>query len=1202
MVTLLVGMVLIMSTMVNTGLRSAGTQMTADSSRQSALYALDLALGELQVAAGPDQRVTATADILSEGTTTTPATGHAKWAGVWDTAGYDPLAPTTKKFVAWLVSGKNVAGQFALPSGTTNSTLSAAKAAASDEVTLFNGKNADGTPNATSTVKVPKVLIDRDAITGAERHFAFWVEDEGVKADLRWNEGGFTTAAAKQQSRLASSPGPDFGQFGAPFTPTYPLDTTTNGWLATAAKAGDAADLNPLLSATSTWLQANRHDMTIGSQGVLADVKRGGLRRDLSLAFEMDGTADTTPAMTRFNNQTKEFTGTGDLTTDPLSAADPTYKVDNIIQRHLYSYVPRAGHRVRGPTWHVLRDYYNLYKRTQTSGSGYTMTARSINDVTPAPLGAGCADLHGINTGMVETQETLKAAPSNPLTLGAYRYMPLRGNYSPVLLSTRFILSAVAVDKGVAPNTANQATLALGLEPIFYLWNPYNVTLKMDNVSVRLSDGNSAPFMLTITVVDGGTSTEHPVIPNMAWLFSSNGGNGRTVYSLTDNGSSLTIAPGEVVVFSPTATVSATSFQSPTGNIIPASPGYNISSNGGIVFRKIKITGGSNFGTATTNALPITVSNATTIKIQVDLSTTAAVLPYTYLNFTPANITSPTTTNAYPIQQTYLNLMAAKDGEAPSPGTISGILATDIDNRKEYLAQMTYNLKPTSAVVYTKSTGGTATSPPVELFARTNPLAVSARNTPWRFSPFDHFLSMSTGTSINTLLNAGGQSVTALNAGRNGFYGKDYDTSGKSFIPMVSIPTGPILSLAAFRHAALSLNATDPLHQVGNSLSNPYIPGTDLAGLVDDGQFKTRKDDLTDSIAWTYDSSWLINDALWDRYFLSGIAPPFSTDASGYSATATTASTLTQFFSATPAAANANPALRPINSTSKTISSIISDLSGNNGYKHMAAYSMINGAFNINSTSIPAWTALLSANRDLKVAYTEPSTSATATDSTTGTPFPKTAQPSGPSTDAWTGFRRLTTPEITGLATAIVAQIKLRGPFQSISDFINRRLSTDAYGYWGAVQAAIQATGINSGISGIDDQGTTPSYTLTGESVTCFLNESPGTGSTATGINGSIMQADIIEPISSRLSARSDTFKIRAYGETRGRDGKRTSKACIEAVVQRVPEYFDPTNNPWDDDTVQSSAALTADNKKFGRRFKIIQQRWLNPDEFAPNS
>ena len=76
----------------------------------------------------------------------------------------------------------------------------------------------------------------------------------------------------------------------------------------------------------SDWLRDQRAHFTWGSRGVLADVKQGGLRRDLSLAFEMDGDADITaseqPAL--FNQQVGEFVG-------PL--ANPA---------------PRTAHRARG--------------------------------------------------------------------------------------------------------------------------------------------------------------------------------------------------------------------------------------------------------------------------------------------------------------------------------------------------------------------------------------------------------------------------------------------------------------------------------------------------------------------------------------------------------------------------------------------------------------------------------------------------------------------------------------------------------------------------------------------------------------------------------------------------------------------------------------------------------------------------------------
>ena len=63
--------------------------------RANARMALMMALGELQKAAGPDQRVSATASILGSTTNpyatgTTAADGRKHWVGVWDTSSYRP--------------------------------------------------------------------------------------------------------------------------------------------------------------------------------------------------------------------------------------------------------------------------------------------------------------------------------------------------------------------------------------------------------------------------------------------------------------------------------------------------------------------------------------------------------------------------------------------------------------------------------------------------------------------------------------------------------------------------------------------------------------------------------------------------------------------------------------------------------------------------------------------------------------------------------------------------------------------------------------------------------------------------------------------------------------------------------------------------------------------------------------------------------
>ena len=79
------------------------------------------------------------------------------------------------------------------------------------------------------------------------------------------------------------------------------------------------------------------------------------------------------------------------------------------------------------------------------------------------------------------------------------------------------------------------------------------------------------------------------------------------------------------------------------------------------------------------------------------------------------------------------------------------------------------------------------------------------------------------------------------------------------------------------------------------------------------------------------------------------------------------------------------------------------------GYKKLGAYSMIKGAFNVNSTSVKAWAAMLRSNRNLALDDT-----GNNTQTGTGTPY---ASLKTPVTDAgadtgWDGFSRLTDDEI----------------------------------------------------------------------------------------------------------------------------------------------------------------------------------------------
>ena len=101
---------------------------------------------------------------------------------------------------------------------------------------------------------------------------------------------------------------------------------------------------------------------------------------------------------------------------------------------------------------------------------------------------------------------------------------------------------------------------------------------------------------------------------------------------------------------------------------------------------------------------------------------------------------------------------------------------------------------------------------------------------------------------------------------------------------------------------------------------------------------------------------------------------------------------------------------------------------------------------------------------------------------------------------------------------------------------------------------------------------------------------------TTEGIAADIRQAEVLRALAPRLSARSDTFRIRAYGEVRDAAGNIMATATCEAVVQRLPEYVDPEtdpndNEPWDESNLNTT------NQIYGRRFEIRSFRWLDDKE-----
>jgi hypothetical protein len=1137
-------------------LRSSTQGQSMAVAQANARLALMLALGDLQKSAGHDQRITAAADILPAAKPAT--TGRAQWAGVWDTSAFSPAKPDTKAFVRWLVSDT--------PSAFADATATAS----SDDVLVFTGKDP------ASSVRVPKIKV-------SDGSYAYWVADEGLKADMGWSEGKFTTDERKQMARLTAAPGPDHGSFAGPFSgkTTYPVSKSAgNPWLDNLDKALSAADM-PLVmsdpSNQSTWLKSLGHDITLGNHGIMSDVKKGGLRRDLSLAFEMDGTADVTATSqpTKFNQQDGEFVGGNDRLTAPQVVTGMTVK-----ERFLYrdtqssgtpfsSSMQPAPSVVRGPNWWALRDYANLYKRLSGTSGNYTLAARSYypnKSAGATSLGA----LSQANTGGDTWDKEYSTNPAN------YIYRPARGNYAPVLLGSVCLYSAIATQ-----SNGTTAKLALGVDSLMYLWNPFNRTLKVDKFGILADYG--FPGDLSFYVTKGGnTITYGPA--QLAQIITANSpgpGGGAITYLVSD----LTMAPGEVVVVSPSSNRSATA--RPLND--EAKPGTNTDNASGVILTKLPGPSGwtevpLDLATDTVSLRYVSPSGGNNwfwLRTTLPPSGATAMSLYGYSSSTGAGdelqaIDSNNRGNNATLPEYFYPSQTAGMSVGP-------YAANTLVNTKNFFGVHTYLAKPAS------HTGKYPN--PVEIFSQFNPAPVGGTvNDVWRPCHLNQIYNMvSRAGGANTLLQevAINFPATKLN---NGFWGASY-SAGSTSVPMTNIPAAPIFSLAAFSHAALALRTSEPYHAVGNSWASVFVSPVSPYGKY--------QDSLGSHTA--ADSSWLLNDALFDRYYLSGIAPSFTIGAGGYSATGTITNTLTSFFSADYQSANANPVLRPYLPPGQTAAAAAKALVADDGYKKMGAYSLIDGAFNVNSTSVSAWTAFLRANRNLAIGYANG-----GTDGSAGSPFPSSNSPVNPGNGAaalWAGFSRLSDAQVTTLATEIVKQVKLRGPFMSLSDFVNHRAGTpkNTENDMGALQAAIEAANINSAVK-TGAGGTTPDYTSTGAATFMPGGSTAGNRKTTTDIPTDITQADLLLPLAPRLAARSDTFRIRGYGEARSKDGTQIlAKATCEAVVQRFPEYMDPatdaTNNePWDEASL-TGTTLNPINLKFGRRFKVIKFRWLSANE-----
>jgi hypothetical protein len=245
---------------------------------------------------------------------------------------------------------------------------------------------------------------------------------------------------------------------------------------------------------------------------------------------------------------------------------------------------------------------------------------------------------------------------------------------------------------------------------------------------------------------------------------------------------------------------------------------------------------------------------------------------------------------------------------------------------------------------------------------------------------------------------------------------------------------------------------------------------------------------------------------------------------------------------------------------------------------------VLEGAFNINSTSVEAWKAVLASSNGLDYS---PQDDAVSNGSPLGISFSRLLQPAGTPAQPWRGYREISENELQVLAEEIVNEVRRRGPFLTLSDFVNRQLGAPAEGagLQGALAQAIDNAGINTNSALGLPPDTTTAADLVSTAKDWYIEQAL-IGSRSAGETRWLMQGDILQRIGGMISARSDTFIIRAYGETASPLTGKSATAYLEALVQRTPRAVTPQGN-----------ALDEPADAFGRRFEIVGFRWLNEEE-----
>lgn len=1119
-------------------LRSTGQGAAMATARSNARLALMLAIGELQKNAGPDTRITAPANLVN-------AAAAPGVTGVWKSWRPTPEdtdytgAKEGDNFLGYMMSNPDPGGQpdpKKVPQG------------ASGKIQKLVGTGSVGSTNAGRQISAPLVSIAGTKTTSPSGGISWVTLDEGVKsridllpeADPAGQGESITRVGSGARNGFESVEKMDF------------LNDDRDTLLASLPKLSSMDQAN-LAAKTPDASALHFHDFTVDSSSVQSDTANGGLKTDLSVLF--DGTfGSTVPAP--YNN------------------------------KYLYSdsTAPYQGSSTNSdPQWSLYANFARLYRKAAAS------------DNPKAGIKAALPSGYALKTIYDKILKKNRFEPN----MASLRQPILM----PTVLRVDMVFTVVARQAHSPHNNVPAFPYMLHFMylPVITLHNPYNVPLRVTGLVAEFSD---IPIGFEFLVNNQATTTSG-LMPMNDFYTGKEGS--KKVFSMTLSNSlsaptEVMMGAGETRIFGTPFPADATWSQETSANgknffdwqsdktgSVKTMPGMICGPNDGVGFdvdwlapeknRAAWVTARKPFGVVLLKAdddikvrfgprAPVSAANSFSVALKMNGIQSATTQVFYMNDARLENImeegVSPRFAEARNFPETF-----------PRPGS------TPINTMSIFESNTTAVKDYVKAKPFAVFSVGAKTT--VESFTRSRPVADTGVS--FQMATCDFTSSATQGasplefalvpvTSGGLVIESGGvadSKGTALQAFFFGGHGSNAGTNNATFF---EIPMAPLQSIAQLRHANAGSLASVPYvtYTVGESRAHPAIPSAAVMYQAD-----ASRNQL--------DHSWLANDQLWDRYWFSTLS---TLQGSAYSGAAakTQAALATEFFDGEGNLPNPrNTSYLPPGKSREDAATEARTTGG----RQAASYIMTRGGFNVNSTSVPAWRSVLTSLLDCDV----PLASGSDEKDPAGTPFLRVRQPSAGSGSGltprellWSGYRTLNKDEIDDLAEAIVEEVKTRGPFLSMAEFVNRRLGTPGdLTKCGAIQAALNRTAINS-IMESNALAVSP-----GDVADFGWQNSEAVGeNTGAGAPGEVSQGDVLSAIGSFVSVRSDTFRIRAFGDARNGAGTVVARAWCEATVQRVPEYLDATDAP-------EAVATMPCNIDFGRQFKIIGFRWLHPKE-----